>query len=34
MYKSVITDETETRHTPVYTFGARQAFKPDRKSVV
>lgn len=28
MYKSVITDETETRHTPVYTFGARQAFKP------
>jgi hypothetical protein len=28
MYKSVITDETETRHPPVYTFGARQAFKP------
>ena len=28
MYKSVITDETETRHPPVYTFGTRQAFKP------
>ena len=28
MYKSVITDETETHHPPVYTFGGRQAFKP------
>jgi hypothetical protein len=28
MYKSVITDETETRPPPVYTFGGRQAFKP------